>query len=108
MSGCADADAIQTILHDLMRHILQLQSRRNVPDGGGDEPTRLDSQRQRSTDRQRLVSRLRDSDASTAGLRQRLSASLSAVASRDALSPQTLIRESNKLDGLVSNVAPNM
>ena len=103
-SSCPDADAVQTILHDLMRHILQLQSKRTTEHPVQDEPTKLDSQRARSRDRQRLLVRqLRDTEDST-GLRERLTASLNAVASSSSLGTATLMRESTKLDGLVSGV----
>ena len=104
-SSCPDADAVQTILHDLMRHILQLQSKRTTEHPVHDEPTKLDSQRARSRDRQQiLVRQLRDTDSNAAGLRERLSASLNAVASSSSLGTATLMRESTKLDGLVSGV----
>lgn len=97
-TSSADPDAIQIVLQDLMRHILQLQSRRGADSSNRDEPTRLDvSTRQRQLSRQ-----YRDTEGNAAGLREQLHASLNTVASHSSLGPQTLHRESTRLDGLVS------
>lgn len=101
-TSAADPDAIQIVLQDLMRHILQLQARRTAETSlNRDETSRLDISR----GRQRQLSRnLRDTDGNTAGLREQLHASLNTVASHASLGPQTLHRESTRLDGLVSGV----
>ena len=100
-TSTADPDAIQVVLQDLMRHILQLQARRTAETTPNrDEPTRLDTS---ARERQRQLSRhLRDTDGNAAGLREQLHASLNTVASHSSLGPQTLHRESTRLDGLVS------
>lgn len=98
----ADPDAIQIVLQDLMRHILQLQARRAAETTPNrDEPTRLEIS---TRDRQRQLARhLRDTEGNSAGLREQLHASLNTVASTSSLGPQTLHRESTRLDGLVSS-----
>ncbi|XP_046437712.1 paramyosin-like isoform X1 [Daphnia pulex] len=103
-TSSADPDAIQVVLQDLMRHILQLQARRAAETAPNrDEPTRLElSSRERQ--RQQLSRHLRDSEGNAAGLREQLHASLNTVASHTSLGPQTLHRESTRLDGLVSGV----
>ncbi len=103
-TSSADPDAIQVVLQDLMRHILQLQARRAAETAPNrDEPTRLElSSRERQ--RQQLSRHLRDTEGNAAGLREQLHASLNTVASHTSLGPQTLHRESTRLDGLVSGV----
>lgn len=103
-TSSADPDAIQVVLQDLMRHILQLQARRAAETAPNrDEPTRLElSSRERQ--RQQLSRHLRDTEGNAAGLREQLHASLNTVASHTSLGPQTLHRESTRLDGLVSSV----
>ena len=105
-TSATDPDAIQIILQDLMRHILQLQARRAAEmTPSRDEPTRLESTMPSRIERQRQLARqLRDSEGNTAGLREQLHASLNTVASHVSLGPQTLHRESTRLDGLVSGV----
>lgn len=100
-SSAADPDAIQIMLQDLMRHIMQLQARRTADyTPNRDEPVRIDTS---SRERHRQLTRqLREADA--AGIREQLHASLNTVASHVSLGPQTLHRESTRLDGLVSNV----
>ena len=106
-TSATDPDAIQIILQDLMRHILQLQARRAAEmTPSRDEPTRLESMPSRSNRNElqrQLVRQLRDSEGNTAGLREQLHASLNTVASH-VVSPQTLHRESTRLDGLVAGV----
>ena len=105
----ADADAVQNVLQDLMRHIILLQqssSRRAGDLPTRDEPVRLESSITRSRvtheDRQQQISRqLRTSEGSVAGIRQKLHDSLNAVAQH--VSPLALSRESKKLDGLVES-----
>lgn len=101
-TSTADPDAIQIVLQDLMRHILQLQARRSAEIAPNrEEPSRRDISRER----QRQLSRhLRDTEGNAAGLREQLHASLNTVASHVSLGPQTLHRESTRLDGLVSGV----
>ena len=105
-TSATDPDAIQIILQDLMRHILQLQARRAAEmTPSRDEPTRLESTMPSRIERQRQLARqLRDSEGNTAGLREQLHASLNTVASHVSLGPQTLEYESTRLDGLVSGV----
>ena len=105
-TSATDPDASQIILQDLMRHILQLQARRAAEmTPSRDEPTRLESTMPSRIERQRQLARqLRDSEGNTAGLREQLHASLNTVASHVSLGPQTLHRESTRLDGLVSGV----
>lgn len=101
-STAADPDAVQIILQDLMRHILQLQARRSaeaslVPNR--DEPIRLELS---GRERQRQLARqLRDAEGNAAGIRHQLHESLNTVASHTSLGPQTLHRESTRLDGLL-------
>ena len=102
-SGAADPDAIQIILQDLMRHILQLQARRSAETSqhtpNRDEPIRLETS---TRERQRQLARqLRDTEGNAAGLRLQLHESLNTVASHSSLGPQTLHRESTRLDGLL-------
>lgn len=111
-----DTDAIQMILQDLMRHIMQLQSKRCADTPVRDEPVKMETSLEQRTrtripsysDRHRqIVRQLRDTEENATGLREQLHASLSAVASNLSLGPQTLHRESTKLDGLVSGAYAN-
>lgn len=103
-SNAADPDAIQIILQDLMRHIMQLQARRAAETTVSplrEEPTRLESSARK---RQRQLARqLRDTEGNTAGIREQLHQSLNTVASHVSLGPQTLHRESTRLDGLLGS-----
>lgn len=102
-SDVTDVNAVQSVLQELMRHIILLQSSSRR---GADIPTRDESSmsRNRSTheERQQQISRqLRSSEGSVAGIRQKLNESLNAVA--QYVSPAALSRESKKLDGLFEN-----
>ena len=105
----SDADAIQSILHDLMRHILQLQSKRNVDSVPvHDEPVKLEPRRSQDNRQRSLSRQIRDSVADAAGVRERLASSLNVVASHSSLGAHTLHRESTKLDSLIADVRSNI
>lgn len=102
-TSTADPDAIQIVLQDLMRHILQLQARRAAETTPNRDHQNEPSRHEVTRERQRQLSRhLRDTEGNAAGLREQLHASLNTVASHVSLGPQTLHRESTRLDGLVS------
>ena len=101
-SSAADPDAIQIMLQDLMRHIMQLQARRAAETAVcvNESSTRMESS-SRERQRQQLVRQMRDAEGNVAGIREQLHQSLNTVASHVSLGPQTLHRESTRLDGLL-------